>query len=303
MGTVAVVETFHSNQPTTSTQTTVPVTTRTSSQPLTSATSQTEVASAMSTTSASTTSSSSSSATSEVLGPLLFVAKESVTSIDSEGAHFTCAFPGNCFSVTPSYSCNALVPCYSTSTLSFPNGPNPPIVYGQDLAILLTYSPLGRIIYDTVGKAIAVSTDEDTLLVINESVPQTIPLGWGAKLGDTVTLDVYSETQTRLVAFVGVNLTGPAALSVNSLYTPCLSACIFLAGQSVETEIFLQNSGFTPITVTSMAVTDAGMSISTIQPPLPVSVSFFDVLFNVTLTLSQNDYVGYLSLTAVGQSS
>jgi hypothetical protein len=278
LGAVAIIGAFP-NSSTTTTSTRPQVTTSTTIQ-----TSNVATATTTSTRASSLhTTATVTATTSQAPGPLLLEAKESVTSINANGGNFSCSSNGGCL---------------EGNTVSWPFGETSPVLYGQDLVIRLTYDPLERVIYNSLAKAIAVRPQFDTTLAVNSSIPQTIPLSWGVKLGDEVTLDVYSETQTKLVAFVGVNLTSPDGLSIYSDFTPCSFSCIFLAGQSVQTNVDLVPPGFASVNVSSMSVMDAGISIGGIQPPLPATVSVFGTTFTVTLTLSQSDYVGYLDLNA-----
>jgi hypothetical protein len=129
------------------------------------------------------TSTRTSLTASQRLGPLLLEGVSSIGYVDSSGGHFS----------NPYSTAGGLVHLGSPITIYFPQPPY--LVYGQNLTIRLTYDPLGRVIYQTLGTVTLAGTYAETVSVLNTgAIPSIIPLSWGVKVGDNVTLDIYSTS-------------------------------------------------------------------------------------------------------------
>lgn len=63
--------------------------------------------------------------------------------------------------------------------------------YGQSVDIIITYVPLNRVLYESVGNVSAISTDSIMITPGNSTVPSfNIPLSWNPRVGDQVTLSI-----------------------------------------------------------------------------------------------------------------
>lgn len=220
-----------------------------------------------------------------------------VSSVDSEGGHF---------SITNVGLGNPMWVSLSSSQVSLAG-------YGQDVEIRMTYAPLQRGMFDTMGKVISMSTTGATIALLNSTMPTTVPVAWNPKVGGGVVLTINPETVTPLVVITGYQFKAvmcnewTSTQCLNSTTTTqfaafvgsptCLgqeSLCVMEAtGQPFVIGFSFSNQPFCPSGCTLSVTTDSsGFSVSNVH-----QVDWEDI--TVTLMIPSTDFVGALHLTFV----
>lgn len=218
-----------------------------------------------------------------------------VTSIDSEGGHF---------SITNIGSGNPMWVSLSSSQVSL-------VAYGQDVEIRMTYTPLQRAMFDTMGKVISVSTTGATVALLNSTMPTTVPIAWNPKVGGEVVLSINPETVTPLVVITGYHF--KAVMCSEWTSTQCLNSttttqfAAFVDGPTCLSQECVMETTEQPFVIgfsfsnqpfclsgctLSVTTDSSGFSVSSVH-----QADWEDI--TVTLTIPSTDFVGDLHLTFV----
>lgn len=154
--------------------------------------------------------------------------------------------------------------------------------YGQDLEVKMTYAPLQRVMFDSLGKVTGLSQAVLTIALINSTMPTTVPAGWNPKMGDEVVL-TFSPESSPLVAITGIQLTSSSSRFAATVTSPdCLrqrqqgvlmvyGICVMKAeGQQIDLQLSFSEYpscyASVPLCTVSVTTTDPGFSVSGVQP-------------------------------------
>jgi len=244
--------------------------------------------SSLTTSSTGSTSLSSTSSGSNLNSTMLLGFETQVTSIDQQWGYFS-------FHNVRSNS--------TSISIAF-NSSSPVLSSGQDVNIELVYPNLHRVVFSTAGKVTSLPNDlqkgSADVLVLNSSMPSKIPVSWGVKLGDTLTMGVYGYSGRHLLVIpkpvLGVvpeNQNLSSQIIASEFWArPSVSGCenypCVIEGGISRQLTFSWESGYLsgelmgPVNV-SLANLAPQLVVVEVQPPLPLKLGGNE---SVTFTLS-----------------
>lgn len=239
-----------------------------------------------------------------------FQEKGSVSSVDSDGGHFSISNVGfGAYSGTLSANPSILMVTLSPNQLSL-------LSFGEDVEVSLRYIPTQQSMFDGLGKVTLVTTSADCsptsptyvpqpcaeIGLVNPNMPTTIPVNWNPKIGDEVILSISEEGGTPLVAITGVQSqawTSQFSAVVNSPSCLVSPPCVMTANSPpvvVNMTLYYYCNYSCPVSVTT---SDSGYTISDFQQ----STSLVGQNVSFVVTITDSNFSGDLHLTFASTSS
>jgi hypothetical protein len=226
-----------------------------------------------------------------------------ISLVDSEGGHFSIAKVTFCPVGIISGIVTECTDAQGTMWVSLSSAQSARLKFGQDLEISITYVPLQRVLFDTFGKVISITTDEANIALLNPNATEVIPVNWNPQLGDEVILTLNTETETPLVVITGLQsqawtsqfsavVNGPSCLGSS---TPPPPPCVMIAnGAGIEVSMTLYYPCNFSCSV-SVTTSDSAFTISDFQQ----STALFGQQVSFVLTIPNSDHVGDIHLSFV----